>query len=192
MELHLCDLDPADERYCVADDRGTPYSYELACGEPAAALMKERGDDAMQLHLEESEGGLELPDVVPNTDNLLVLRKRCAEEILAAHDVGDHEALPVVLIDGRGRVHAKDYVVVNPFGLTECLDMERSEMNGDDEHPVVRIFGKFWLDASRVPQDRDIFRVKGLGHGYIFSERLVQFIRDRGFTNFLLQPVQLS
>lgn len=191
MKIYQCDLDPGDERYCIADDRGTPYSHELFFGEPAAALMKERGDDAMKLYLDEVEGGLDLGDLVPNTDNLLVLRKQCAKQILAVFELGDHEALPVVLINSKGRVHAKDYLVVNPFGMTDCLDMERSEMDGDEDDPCVRIFGQFWLDASRVPADRDIFRVRGVG-GYMFSERLVAFINEQGFTNFVLRRVQLS
>lgn len=193
MKIYLCDNDIGDERYCVADDRGTVYSSELSMGEPGAtALMKEKGHAAMTLYLNEAEGGMALGDFVPNCDNLLVLRKRCASEILAGFELGDHEALPVVLINSKGRVHAKDYVVVNPFGKVDCLDMERSEMDGDEDDPTVRIFGKFWLDASRVPTDRDIFRVRGVGHGYMFSERLVAFIREQGFTNFVLREVQLS
>lgn len=192
MKFYLYSLEPGDDRYCDAKAaRGTPYAWELADGEPAKALMKERGDTAMRLDIVEA-GGLDLPDVVPNVDNLLVLRKRCAEQILAAFQLGDHEVLPAVLINSKGRVHAKDYVVVNPFGMFDCLDTQRSEMDGDQERPAVRIFGKFWLDASRVPTDRDIFRVKGLVSGYMFSERLVAFIREQGFTNFVLHEVQLS
>lgn len=191
MKIYQCDLDPDDDRYCIADDCGTVYSYELSIGEPAAALMKGKGDAAMKLYLDEAEGGLELGDLVPNVDNLLVLRKRCATQILARFLLGDHEVLPVVLINGKDRVHAKDYVVVNPFGMVDCLDMERSEMYDDDEDPSVRIFGQFWLDVSRVPSDRDVFRVRGVG-GYMLSERLVAFIREEGFTNFALREVQLS
>lgn len=192
MKIYRYNLDPGEDRYCAVDDPGTPYSFELSSGEPAEALMKERGDKAMRLNVDETEGGLDLPDVVPNVDNLLVLRKRCAKQILAAFELGDHEALPVVLINSKGRVHAKDYLAVNPFGMFDCLDMQRSDMDGDEVRPAVRIFGKFWLDASRVPNDRDIFRVKGLVSGYMLSERLVAFIREQGFTNFVLHEVQLS
>ena len=192
MKIYRYNLDPGEERYCVVDDPGTPYSFELSSGEPAKALMKARGDDAMRLNVDETEGGLDLPDVVPNVDNLLVLRKRCAKQILEDFELGDHEALPVVLINSKRRIHAKDYLVINPFGTFECLDTQRSEMDGDEERPAVRIFGRFWLDASRIPLDRDIFRVKGLVSGYMFSERLVAFIREQGFTNFVLHEVQLS
>lgn len=192
MKIYLSEIhEIGEKRYCAADVRHIPYSHELAVGEPAAALMKERGDRAMTLHLDETEGGLDLGDAVPNTSNLLILRKRCAKEILGAFELGDHEALPVVLINSKGRVHAKDYMVVNPFGKVDCLDTERSEMDGDEDDPTVRIFGKFWLDPSRVPTDRDIFRVRGVC-GYLFSERVVIFIRERGFTNFIVHEVQLS
>ena len=192
MKIYRYNLDPGEDRYCVADDPGTPYAFELSSGEPAEALMKERGDAAMRLNVDETEGGLDFPDVVPNVDNLLVLRKRCAKPILARFELGDHEVLPVVLINSKGRVHAKDYVVVNPFGMFDCLDVQRSEMNGNEDRPVVRIFGNFWLDVSRVPTDRDIFRVKGLVSGYMLSERLVAFIHEQGFTNFVLHEVHLS
>jgi hypothetical protein len=192
MKIYFYDLEPDEDRYCEVGAVRNPYSWELSLGEPATALMKERGDKAMRLNLDEATGGLDLPDAVANTSNLLVLRKRCADPILGAFELGDHEALPVVLINSKGRVHAKDYVVVNPFGHVDCLDMERSEMDGDEDDPTVRIFGKFWLDAARVPTDRDLFRVRGVGTGYMLSERLVAFIREQGFTNFVLHEVQLS
>lgn len=192
MKMYFYDLERCEDRYCVLVGVRNPYAWELSLGEPAAALMKERGDKVMRLNIDEATGGLDLPDAVPNTDNLLVLRRRCADPILERFELGEHEALPVVLINSKGRVHAKDYVVVNPFGHVDCLDMERSEMDGDEDDPTVRIFGKFWLEAARVPTDRDIFRVRGVGHGYMFSERLVAFIREQGFTNFVLHEVQLS
>lgn len=192
MKIYLCNMEPGDRRYCIAKFSAPHYAFELADGEPATALMKERGDDAMRLDLDEERGGLDFGDTVSNERNLLVLRKPCAKQILARFELGDHEVLPVVLVNSKGRVHAKDYVALNPFGMVDCLDMERSEMDGDEDDPCVRIFGKYWLDTSRVPTDRDIFRVRCLVSGYMLSERLVAFIHEQGFTNFVLHEVQLS
>src|SRR5262249_4830232 len=71
------------------------------------------------------------------------------------------------------------------------LDWERSDLNTNTENPLVRIFGKWSLKADRVPADRDLFRVKGL-IGYLFSERLVDFIRKQKFKNFEFEDAKLS
>ena len=56
---------------------------------------------------------------------------------------------------------------------------------------LVRIFGKWKLKASSISIELDLMRVKGIPY-YIFSERLVDFIKQRGFTNFPFDDVHLS
>ena len=87
-------------------------------------------------------------------------------------------------------MHSDDHVLLNPFGRVDCLNTELSDMNGDPDYPLVRVMGKWCLRAKDVPADRDLFRVVGV-IGYIFSERLVEFVQAQGFTNFVFTPVTL-
>jgi len=183
--------DTLDRRYCAVRPRA-PYWEECAFGEPALRLMQERGDEAMRLELDESSGGLDLPDRVANVYDLLVLRRACAEAIVAAHDLGAYELLPAVLINAKQRVHADDYVVVNPLGKVDGLDVARSEMGGTPDDPYVSLGGAFCFVAARIPPGRDVFRVKKIAAGYAMSDRLHDFIRARGFTNFDMQDVPLT
>lgn len=192
MKLFLCTSDAGDPRYCLVTSHGSPLSDPLATGEPIAPVMEEFDEHDVRLELDENDGGLDRPDMVGNDQNYLILRRACADAILAAFSAGPHDVTPVTLVNKKKRVHADDYVVVNPHGQVECLDRARSEMNKDAEAPAVRIFGKFWLRTAAVPADRDIFRVRGLLIGYVFSERLVEFISAHAFTNFVFEPIQLS
>lgn len=191
MKLYHCTSDPSDSRYCLVSSHGSPLSDPLAEGEPVQPVLDELQTDVVRLTLDESDGGLDRPDLVGNDQNYLLLRRGCADAILAGFSAGPHELVPVTLINKKKRVHADDYAVLNPLGKVDCLDVARSEMDGDADNPAVRIFGKFALKAAALPADRDIFRVPGL-MGYMFSERLVEFIQRREFTNFVFSPVQLS
>lgn len=178
-----------DRRYCVASGGHLPYWTDIACGHEALPRMREHGDEVATLRLQEAQGGLGLPDFVSNVHDLLILRRSCAEAILHAHDPGPYELIPAVLVDAKGRAHAEDYVILNPLGRVDCLDVQRSQMAGPPEHPWVRAGGSFFLDRIRVPLDRDIFRIEMLPAGYAVSDRLAAFIDERAFTNFVLIEV---
>ena len=186
---YLRTINARDRRYCVVSGGHLPYWTDMACGLEALPRMRERGDEAAELHLQEAQGGLGLPDFVSNVHDLLVLRRSCAEAILEAHDPGPHEVIPAVLINDKGRVHADDYVVLNPLGKVDCLDVLRSQMGGTPEHPWVRMGGRFCFDQARIPAGRDVFRVEMIAAGYAISDRLAAFIDERAFTNFVLADV---
>jgi len=190
MKFFTLDNEDIDSRYCFID-AGVSVGTQIETGVPALPRMTELEEDALDLEMDEDSGGLELPDYVGNDNNLLTLRRGCAEAIAEGFDLGPHELLAARLINDKERVHADDYVVVNLIGLLECLDTVNSDMDGDPDDPAVIIMGKWYLKAAKVPPERDLFRVKGV-IGYIFSERLVDFIRDQGFTNLNFIPVQVS
>lgn len=183
FQLENLELDP---RYCRVDVLLSCLG-KLMEGQPAKPVMEQNGEEVLDLALNEDEGGLELPDHVGNTDNILPLRRGCAEAIVDKFDLGEHELLPARLINDKERVHSDDYVVLNPLGEHECLDPDRSELDPDGD---VEIMGRWCLSAAKVPK-LDIFRAKGV-ESYIFSERLVEFIESEGFSNFRFNPVTVS
>lgn len=192
MKLYMCKTKPSEKHYCFVRRHGSPFSLPLSHGEPCRPVLEEYSADFVEMDLDENKGGLELPDVVGCGPNYLMMRKAVAEQLAAEFALGEHELIPIHLVNSKKRVHSDDYVAVNPLGKVDCLDTARSEMDDDDDDPAVQIFGKFWLKRTALPTDRDLFRVNGVLIGYMFSERLVQFIGQQGYTNFVFEDVQLS
>ncbi len=192
MKIYMCKSEPSDKRYCFVRRHKSPCSYPLAHGVPVAPKLEKLGDEGITLDLDEVSGALDLPDLVGNIRNYLIMRKALAKRVVEEFALGPHEVVPTTLMNSKGRVHADDYVTLNPHGKSECLDTVRSEMDDDDDDPAVRLFGKFCLKTLELPTELDLFRVKGIVVGYMYSESLVAFLRAEGATNFVFHDVALS
>lgn len=188
MKVFICKSQATDKKFCYVSRHISALSSPLARGLPLTPLMEEYGESRVDLTLDEDRGGLELPDLVGNRLNYLILRNTVASALAKKFDFGPCEQAPVALINKKKRVHSADYVVVNPQGQLDVLDPERTELDGSGEL-FVKIFGKWALKPDAIPTDRDIFRVKGLPAGYFFSERIVDFIRGQKYTNVELTDV---
>ncbi len=186
MKLFHLEYIDVDRRYCRVDVF-LSCGARLMEGTRAAPVMEQDGDDVLDLAMDEDGGGLELGDLVSNVDGILPVRKGPAAAMADKFDLGEHEQLPARLINEKGRVHSDDYVVLNPLGEHDCLNRDLSEMDGSDFDPTVEIMGKWCLRAGDIPA-LDLFRVEGV-EGYIFSERLVEFIQSKGWSNFRFNPV---
>lgn len=190
MKLFLLEDVQTDPRYCFVASE-LPCGAELSDGEPAAPDIERLELDVLELQMDEDQGGLERPDYVSNTDNMLLLRSSFADAIVDGFEVGPHELWPARLINEKQRIHAEDYTVLNPLGRFDCLDRALSEIDESTEEPMVNPWGKWLLRGSLVPADRDLFRVAGV-LGYVFSERLVSFIRAGGMTNLAFVPIPIT
>lgn len=190
MKYHRLDLVDTDPRYAFVK-MPLPVGAEMTLAEPAMPKMEKLGLDALDLPMDEDMGGLELSDSVSNASNHVALRRACIDAILKDHDIGEHELLPCRLINEKGRVHADDYVLINLLGKVDCLDQQHSELDTNVDFLHVAFMGKWSLEAAKIPPGRDLFRADGV-LGHIFSDRLVQFIADQGFTNFAFEPVVVT
>lgn len=164
---------------------------QLIRGGPILEPMKKRRLDRLTYTLDEEEGGLKVGDYLTNTQSELVLKRACAEAIVAKFDVGPHELIPAEVKNEKGRVHAADISVLHPVLTIDCLDWERSQLDGDKDYPKVRLFGAWSLKGQKVPPELDLFRVKGL-LSFIFSDRLVEFIKQKRFENFVFEDVKVT
>jgi hypothetical protein len=164
---------------------------QLLNGGPILQPMKEWGLDRLTYTLDEEEGGLRVGDYLTNTQSELVLKRACAEAIVTDFAVGPYELIPAEVKNEKGRIHAADVVVLHPVLTNDCLDWEKSQLGRDKEYPLVRLFGAWSLKGEKIPPDLDLFRVKGL-LGFIFSERLVEFIRQKGFENFVFENAKVT
>lgn len=179
-----------DPRYCYVAG-SFPYDTKLMRGGIVLEEMHSDGVTTLEYQLDEDEGGLEVGDYITNVENHLTVTKKFADSVGDKFDLGQCEMIPALARNEKGRVHIPAMVVMNPVEAVDCLDWEASDVDDDEDYPMVQLFGAWSLRPERMPDGRDLLRVKGL-IGYVFSERLVDFIEERGMTNFEFEEAPVS
>ena len=190
MEIFRLNPPECEYKYCFVSGN-FPYGNGFREGTAVLPLMKEHGVDLLDYSLDEDEGGLEIGDYFTNTTGILPVSRKFADALKDEFDLGSCELIPSRVRNAKKRVHVQEMTTVNPLGRIDCLDWEQSQLDGDVENPLVAIFGAWSLKQSRVPAGLDVFRVKALT-GYLFSERLVNFIREKKLKNFVFEEARLT
>ena len=106
------------------DDWRTKYGHPAKKGWPSDATIVLR-----------KTSGRTLTDLLGTIKNT-VFASPALREVIARHckDV-EIEYLPFELVDHRQRTISKDYVIVNPLGTLDCLDVEASDILWDEDEP---------------------------------------------------------
>jgi len=191
MKAYYCATNPTEKRFAYVSDFMSPVGAAIVRGVQGQPIMLERNEPALTMHIDESKGGLELPDLVCGLANTFIVRRSVAETMAAELTLPDHEVLPVILMNSKDRVHSDDYVVLNLIGSQPGMDPEQSDMNPKEDF-VLRFMGKFTIKGADWPGELDLFRLHGQPVGFIFSERLVQLITREGWTNFKYKEVPVT
>ena len=148
-------------------------------GDPAQASWP--ADAVIQL---KKTSGRKLTDLLSNTRNALIASPRLRAIIEQHCKKQSIEYLPFSLLDHRGRLLSKDYVIVNPLGGFDCLDTKASEIEWDDEEPgEVIAIEKVVLSARKVRHAPPLFRVKEDGTMYMLNSTLAIDIYNAKLTN---------
>ncbi len=130
-----------------------------------------------------SRGGSGVPLVSP----------RLREAILALQPP-DVELLPVTIYDHKGGVASKDYAIVNPTRLVDCIDQGASHIvwNPIDPTLIADVVGLV-LDPARIDADAVLFRPTHLPTRVLLRGDLADALKAGGFTGLrLLAPAQLG
>jgi hypothetical protein len=163
-----------------------PASYLLSEGESLA----EDYDDSASWKLSNAYPGLKKPSLIGNTCQILVFHREVAD-VVRAHNVGDLEIWPFTLLNHRGRVHSTDYVFVNPIGSIDCLNIEHTRFDRRDDGSVFNI-DHIVLDKHKLTDAPDLFRICEDPTIYVISERLANAFAEKGFTNIVLQELEVA
>ena len=123
-----------------------------------------------KIFMSDEEPGVELPDLVPNTGNILIVSKRLKDGMTAANR-GPVQYLPLAIYNHKKRLASSDYFIVNPIGPMDVLDTTASTIQYH-EGQVVQVT-KYVLDAKKMAQAPDIFRIKENPEACVVSERVV-------------------
>lgn len=178
-----------NEDYCFVPDApvgGELTSYNLKVGRRISEKYP-NGVGDVTLRLGEDYPGLELTSYIGNTQSMLIVDRKTAG-IIQAHNVGEIELIPFRLLNHKGRAHSRDYVFMNPIGWVDCLNHQRSEITRKNDGTFVRV-KTVVLDTGRLIDVPDLFRIKEALTCYVFSEKLVNDLRDEGCTNFVFEEL---
>ena len=172
---------------CVLNDfTGVDKKFMLFEG---ASLAKSFSRDAA-FHMDpDFPKNLLLTDNLVNVDSCMVVSARLADA-LRAHKIAKLEYLPVKIIDHKGKVASKDYFILNPLDLVDCINRKKSKFRSSLIFPEnIEKFEKFVIDESRIPEDRPIFRLKGFSYMALASKSLVDALTKGQFTGLEWLPV---
>ncbi len=107
---------------------------------------------------------------------------------LVERGVSHVEYLPLSILDHSDKVVSEDYFIVNPLAR-DCLDRKQSQptYNLIDESRIMTV-KQLVIDASRVPAEVQVFRIKDYGDPVVFRTELANAIVAAGFSNVVFSP----
>jgi hypothetical protein len=158
--------------------------YCAAVGSPITAAWP--ADAKMQLP--EENPGVKLTSLLGNTFSYLIVEP-AVKDVIVKHCPGmPMEILPFTLLDHRGRVHSKDYLVLNPLGDRDAVDAAASDIAyvGGKVAGIVKLV----LDPKKLSDAPALFRLTQKRQLLIMNEALAEALR--GFTNTVIRKIPIS
>jgi hypothetical protein len=136
----------------------------------------------------EENPGVKLTSLISNTFSYLIADSALKNAILQHCADLPMEVLPFTLLDHRGRVRSKDYVVLNPLGDRDVVDKTASEIDysGDQVAGIVKLV----LDPEKLEAAPALFRLTQKRQLLIVNQSLADAIR--GFSNIVLRRIPVS
>ncbi|HWU41802.1 MAG TPA: DUF1629 domain-containing protein [Bdellovibrio sp.] len=115
--------------------------------------------------------------------NMLIVVSKSLKSFLQAQDISKMEFLPVSIVDQRGKVMSKEYSILHPLELIDCMDRSASEFEMDIIDPdSFGTISKLVLDES-LTEDRKIFNMKGFWELTFVRRDLAEAISKKNFSN---------
>jgi hypothetical protein len=168
--LDLCNV--IEPQFCVID--GLPTGKNL---DDVKAANPTRGEQARHVYPPDARvymspmfGGMQLPDIVCNTESLLIVHKR-VKEVMERVNGGATEYLPLAIYNHKRRLASADFFVVNPLGTHDVLDLDASDIERDEDGDVVHV-NKMVLDPKKLRTAPDLFRPDEDVEAYIISKKI--------------------
>jgi hypothetical protein len=188
----------SDQRFRSLDDTANYGSEETVCFLEhfvdginmeswrileGAPLGKAFPKDA-RIYMSPQFRGMRLADLIGNTKGMLLVSTPFKEAIEKRCKGVEIEYLPVTIHDHRKRAHGKGYYIVNPIGALDCLDLDKSDIEWDDEEPgEVMHLEEPVLDRKKMKGAPQLFRVDKDPSVYVIGRELAREIYDQKLTN---------
>jgi len=136
--------------------------------------------------------GRTLTDLLGTTTNTLYVSKR-VRMVIERHckDV-EIEYLPFALRDHRKRLLSNDYVIVNPIGTFDCLDLEASKILWNRKKTKVLAVNDAVLSEKKVKDAPVMFRIRETPMKVVVSFGLARELYDGKYTNVFTEKLKVK
>jgi hypothetical protein len=93
------------------------------------------------------------------------------------------EFLPITILDHKKKVATKDYVVMNPLEIIDCVDIKASKVEwNDDDHTMIAQMDSLVLRESKIAKHVLIFRAKFMESDILVRSEVADALRPQGLT----------
>lgn len=145
---------------------------------------------AVRLALDPSVPGLRPGSFVGNTGGLVIVHREVAEAFEAELTLGDHEVLPLTIVDHKGRDLSRDYVFFSPLGAVDVLDADASVFRRYHDGEIAEVT-RAVVSAEKLAAAPDVFRLAEDPYEVFLTGRAAALVEARGFTNVTLSDVEV-
>jgi hypothetical protein len=137
--------------------------------------------------------GKKLTDLLSTIKNTLIVSPRVRAIIEENTKGTEIEYLPVMIYDYRKRLLSGDYVIVNPIGTFDCLDLEASDILWDEKDSTRALaVNNAVLSEKKLKNAPALFRVREEPSWYIVSFDIAKPIHDGDYTNVYWTKLELK
>lgn len=168
------------------EDLGTG-DVELFLGEPLGGKYPE---DA-RIYMDAGHPGKKLSALIGNTNGIFIASREL-KDVIEKHCGASVEYLPLSIYDHRKRLASKDYFVINPLVKVDCLDLQKSTYDVDDDDPTMFSDVEPVIDRKKVENAPQLFRIQQSTQDILLGYDLAGEIDDRDFSNFFWERLPFA
>jgi len=169
----------SDDIYCMLDQPVVDDVWDL---EEGVSRSDNWPDDISCRMSKEYPKQIRLAD---NLDalGLVVISQRLKTMVEAKASKNRIEYLPVRLINHKGRVASKDYWILNPLDIWDCIDVDKSGVTWNKIDPTtITSCDQLVLKPRAIPPHFVMFRMKYWPKNIVVKRSLIEEAAETGFT----------
>ena len=137
--------------------------------------------------------GKGLSDHLSTIQNTIFASPALAQVFRDLSPEGTVEFLPFRLLDHRERLITDEYVIINPIGTVDCLDMEASRLlrSKDDPSEVLAV-NEAVLSKAKVASAPALFRIRESPAMCVFTYDAAMRIYDEDLSNVFWEDLEVT
>ncbi len=137
-------------------------------------------EDACFHMYKDSPNAIKLSDNIENFLSTPVISQKLME-FVKTHKPKSVEFLPVTIYNHQGKVASKNYFIMNPLIVQDCIDLEKSEVTWMTDGSIAG-WNELTLDTKRIDDTLLLFRPKYNPSTIIIREDFANAIEEEDFT----------
>ena len=125
---------------------------------------------------------LKLEDNVYNLRSFIVASK-ALKDVVEEQNPPDVQFLPVAIQNHKGKIASRDYFIIHPTRLEDCIEIEKSgvEWNPIDED-IISVWETLVVDEARINPTSILFRFKQAPTKILVRRELADALESAGFS----------